>query len=281
MKLFLASTWAWPRLFWISRNATRTLHFLRKMGRTLSVVRPYRRTWRPFSAGVAQPVHWQMNYVRHPRFAKSPQQYIRAFLLLQKDLLELFDFVEPADVNLTCYSFRIHELLTRTCIEIEANFKAILAENGYSKRRNWNMGDYKKLDATHHLSSYRVKAPQWNGRNDIFSPFSAWTNAGLLTWYDAYNLAKHDRHQEFGEANLCNLLNAICGLVAILASQFHTEAFLRQSYLTTRSPDDGWELAIGDYFLVSFPSNWLTTDRYEFIWNQLDADPDPFQHLTF
>jgi hypothetical protein len=37
----------------------------------------------------------------HPKFAVDPHHYVRAFLVLQKDLLELFDYIEPADKNLT------------------------------------------------------------------------------------------------------------------------------------------------------------------------------------
>jgi hypothetical protein len=38
--------------------------------------------------------------------------------------IEAVDYVEPADQNLNTYSFRIHELLMRACIEVEANCKA-------------------------------------------------------------------------------------------------------------------------------------------------------------
>jgi hypothetical protein len=92
-------------------------------------------------------------YIMHPAFAKEPQHYIRAFELIQEDLLDLFDYIEPADVNLHCYSYRIHALHLRTCIEVEANCKAILKENGYPTGSDWNMRDYKKLEKTHHLSS--------------------------------------------------------------------------------------------------------------------------------
>jgi hypothetical protein len=54
-------------------------------------------------------------------------------------------YVEPADKNLECYSYRIHALLLRACIELEANCKAILKENGYSKGGNWKIDDYKKI----------------------------------------------------------------------------------------------------------------------------------------
>ncbi len=110
-------------------------------------------------------------YITHPEFADSPIDYIRAFMLIQKDLINLFDYIEPSDTNEVTYSFRIHELLIRTCIEIEANFRAILIENGYQKKSaDLNMGDYKKLNTSHRLSSYSVLIPYWSGnKSDQFS----------------------------------------------------------------------------------------------------------------
>src|SRR5450631_1928148 len=97
----------------------------------MPVTQPYRRNRRPFTNGDYKGP--SMDYVRHPKYSFSPGHYIRAANLIKKDLLELFDFVEPADQNLKTYSFRIHELLLRTCVEVEANCKAILLENGYHK----------------------------------------------------------------------------------------------------------------------------------------------------
>ena len=61
-------------------------------------------------------------------YSDHPEHYTRAFAILQKDIIGLFEYIEPSDINLVTYSFRIHELLVRTCIEVEANFKAILRE---------------------------------------------------------------------------------------------------------------------------------------------------------
>jgi len=91
----------------------------------MSIKRPYHRTCRQFVDGeYAEGGRWR--YLVHPLFALSPAPYVRAYLLLLKDLRDLFDYVEPADTNLRCYSFRIHALLLRACVEVEANFKAIL-----------------------------------------------------------------------------------------------------------------------------------------------------------
>lgn len=162
----------------------------------MPVTCPYRRTCRQFVDGsYSEGGRWQ--YMLHPKFAQAPEHYVRAFLLLLKDLQELFDYIEPADKNLHCYSYRIHALLLRACVEVEANCKAILKENGYSKSDNWNMDDYKKIDKTHLLSSYQVQAPNWKGSERVRSPFSNWSTGGPLPWYQAYNATKHDRHSEF------------------------------------------------------------------------------------
>ena len=85
----------------------------------MAVNKPLRRTYFQFVDGLYDEVG-RSQYVTHPDFANSPEHYIRSFLILQKDLRELFDYVEPADRNLRTYSYRIHSLLLRECVEVEA-----------------------------------------------------------------------------------------------------------------------------------------------------------------
>src|SRR5262245_53611429 len=123
----------------------------------------------------ALPEYRDVLVVRHRRISRLDCRRSSAPVLLrlaiQKDMLELFDFIEPADTNLPCYSYRIHELFMRTCIEIEANFKAILTENGYSRSGDWNMNDYRKTETSHLLSAYLVKFPVWQGNQHTRQPF--------------------------------------------------------------------------------------------------------------
>ena len=91
----------------------------------MGITRPYRRICRQFTEG-SYARSGRSRYIEHPKYAKSPEHYVRAFMLLLKDMQELFDYIEPADENLSCYSYRIHELLLRACVEVEANCKAIL-----------------------------------------------------------------------------------------------------------------------------------------------------------
>jgi hypothetical protein len=247
----------------------------------MSTCKPFRRTVRQFSDGeYSEGGRWK--YILHPDYAQAPEQYIRAFFLLQEDLRRLFQFIEPADANLHTYSFRIHELLLRTCVEVEANCKAILSENGYSTSGNWTMNDYRKIQNSHLLSEYSVKFPVWEGSNNIRQPFFAWSTGSSLPWYSAYNATKHDRHNQFHQATFGHLTDSIAGMVALLAAQFWTHDFgPGSSYLVLSGHGDGMESAIGDYFHVGFPSNLPQDDRYEFDWQQLSAQSNPIQQYQY
>lgn len=247
----------------------------------MSVVGPYRRTYRQFLDG-QYTEGGRSRYVLHPKFAESPQHYVRGFLLLLKDLQELFDYVEPADKNVKSYSYRIHALLLRACVEIEANCKAILRENGYSRSGDWNMDDYRKIEKTHFLSAYEVKVPIWTGQRAIWSPFAPWTSGAKLPWYDAYNVTKHDRHSQFEEATFENLIDACCGLLVILSAQFGTHDFQPgDTLLACEGPGDGMESGIGGYFRVRFPLSWPEDLRYNFDWQKLQNQQDPFRTIDY
>jgi len=247
----------------------------------MGIQRPFRRTSRQLIDGsYANSGHGQ--YVKHPRFAKDPEHYVRAYLLIQKDLRELFDYIEPSDQNLLCYSYRVHELLLRACIEVEANCKAILLENGYRKTGDLRMDDYVKIEKSHLLSEYEVRIPAWSGSNGVRRPFEAWKNGPRLEWYQAYNATKHDRHAEFKKATYCAMLDAVCACLVLLSSQFRDHDFSGQSdFLALDGPSDGTSDAIGGLFRVRFPQSWPESERYEFNWQKLREEDDPFQNYPY
>ena len=256
----------------------------------MGVNKPYKRTYRQLING-----EQGADYLEHLKYAKSPRHYIRAFLLLQNDLHRIFEYVEPADNNLDCYSFRIHELLLRTCIEVEANCKAILRENGYIKKdkkgeikeeTNWSMDDYKKIEKSHRLSSYKVELPEWQGDKNVRQPFAAWSTNSKLSWYEAYNLTKHDRYINFEKANFDHLTNAMSGLIALLSAQFWTHDysnyFASAEVLELEGPPlKEMQYAIGDYFGIKFPDDWPEEERYDFDWKKLENEEDPFQPFPY
>jgi hypothetical protein len=258
----------------------------------MTLKKPYKRTVRMLANNTyRRDGHWQ--YLLHPEFASDPQHYIRAFLLIQEDLLKLFEYVEPCDENADTISLRIQELLTRVCIEIEANFTAILKENTYTNSGNWNLkNDYSLIEFTHKLSVYKVKFPVWRGGKHTYSPFANWAtkpnkNWHALNWYQAYNKSKHDRHLHFDKATFDTLLNAVSGLIVLLSAQFMSESYSPNSksmgisgnYSYDYNPE--METAIGEYFRVQFPSDWDESEKYGFDWRAISNTEEPIEKINY
>lgn len=242
---------------------------------------PYRRVSRQLLDGsYAHSGNGQ--YVGHPAYATKPEHYVRAFLLLQEDLKTLFEYVEPADENLACYSYRIHELLMRACIEVEANCKAILLANEYAFGGNPSMLDYQKIEKSHRLASYQVRVPTWDGVERVRRPFERWARGESLPWYKAYNESKHDRHANFKRATFESALDAIGGCAVILAAQFQESNFTSlSSFIACESGSDGWEDGIGGYFQLKYPDDWPMAERYDFNWQELKGRADPFVNFPY
>lgn len=246
----------------------------------MPIDRPFVRTARQFLAGSYDRAA-KTAYTEDPRFAVEPEHYIRSFQILLKDLRDLFDYVEPADINESCYSYRIHALLLRTCVEVEANCKAILQENGYQSSGNLTMNDYKKIDATHRLSSFKIVVPHWSGKHSVRTPFAAWKTAGSLPWYGAYNAAKHDRHNAFERATFLHLVDAFSGLLALLSAQFIGNDFTGDVQWVRGSSADGTKRGIGGFFRVRYPDDWPDDECYDFDWTTLSAQPDAFNKFDY
>ena len=244
----------------------------------MSVLKPFKRTARQRADGSYRS---QCGYVKHSQFAAAPAHYVRAFAILQKDLLELFDYVEPADINKSCYSYRIHELHTRACIEVEANCRAILSENGYARAGDWNMSDYKKLEPTHHLSSFQVRLPIWHGSDNPRTPFEEWKTGQRLPWYQAYNNVKHSRHENFDQSNFRNMLDAMCGLVAILAAQFIVIDFGPESFAGEDALSKGMIWQLGGTLKSNFPMIGPPMKDMISIGVRFGTIQIQFRHLTF
>ncbi|MCK1298038.1 hypothetical protein IVB33_29795 [Bradyrhizobium sp. 24] len=140
----------------------------------MPVAKPFHRNFRGIADG-PNSGYSSLAYILDRDYARDAEHYVRALTLIQDDLRSIFEYVEPSAECMSAYSFRIHSLFMRTCIEIEANFKVILAENNCSRSgRQLNMVDYRRVDATHHLSSYEVMLPIWSGSPPTLRPFEQW-----------------------------------------------------------------------------------------------------------
>ncbi len=261
----------------------------------MSFDKPFHRNYRPVKKG-PNSGYSSWAYIVDKEYAEHPEHYTRAFSILQTDILKLFEYIEPSDINNVAYSFRIHELLIRTCIEVEANFKAILRGNIFNPtfksgtrkgqpktEKEWNINDFKIINKTHHLDDYSVQLPFWRGTKNIRKPFFSWKTNGSLTWYQAYNQTKHDRLNNFEKANFENLIDAFSGLCVLLSSQFRTEDFAPggQSLGVNTDSYFGGGFGIGDFLMVDFPDDWKEEELYDFDWAKLKLENDRFRKIDY
>ncbi|MGL4488315.1 MAG: hypothetical protein ACRCU5_02595 [Rhizobiaceae bacterium] len=245
----------------------------------MTIQAPFKRTVRPFRNGQYSPKSGQMSFVRTSSFSSDPRPYIRGFLILQRDIRSLFEFIHPADVNLGTYSEHIGILLVRTCFEVETNLKAILKENGYLSTSNWTMSDYRKVESSHRLSEYEVLLPEWSGAGNTIVPFQIWRTSGKLDWYQAYNKYKHDRVANLHEATFGQLINAWSGLFALISAQYFLDDFSVEKkpigFAHTLSAGEFWH-GVGGYLKVKFPVSWPDAEKYDFT-----LVPGSFQDSSF
>lgn len=246
----------------------------------MALHKPYHRIHRPMINGDGE---W--DYLHDSEYAVKPDHYTRAFLIIQKDIKNLFEYIEPADQNLKTFSFEIYQLLLRTATEIEANFKAILNENNHIIKQNkYTINVYKKINVSHHLDAYSAEFPIWTGEKKIFKPFGPWKEGKRLIWYDAYNLCKHDRVKNLHLANFENLLNAFCGLFILLTAQFGRYSYEPGPTLLSLGAEDSYlkrDFGIGDYLIIHSPDNWDENDYYDFNWNDLKERDDRFENFNY
>jgi hypothetical protein len=237
----------------------------------MALNQPFYRIARPFAKG-----NWicgsiAESYLVDPRYASDRREMLRAYFLLEHELMELFEYIEPSDNNKDCYSHRIYSLLVRASMEFEANCKAVLGANGYQKSQ-LNITDFFKIEKATRLSKYVLHLPFWAGKLKTFSPVEDWKNGHSLQWYQEYNLVKHSRHEEFQKANLQNALYAVGSVFCVLFAQFHILAFDPNHVVWFHSEDDGVFSHENAIFSV-LPAAWpKSDDQYDFNW---DRSKDP------
>ena len=254
------------------------------------LTKPFRRIVRPFPEEVAS--HWperfpyyrreSSGYMEDQDYASGRIEAVRSYFTLERDLVRLFEYVEPADSNLGVFSIRLHEMLLRAAIEVEANCKAILVANGYRQARDWNISDYRKVDKSSRLSDYELKVIIWRSAPRVIRPFAEWAQGSSTAWYLAYNAVKHDRHRQFEQANIENTVTAVAAVRAILFSQFYINAFSPRQSVVMHSFDSDHFMTFEDsIFGLKPPQTWTDPERYDFDWSALEAMPDRFAQFPF
>jgi hypothetical protein len=243
----------------------------------MTLTRPFYRIWRP----PHNDNFFENDYVLDPRNAPDAINLIRGYHLLERELFKLFDFVEPADANLSCYSHQLYALILRASTEFEANAKAILIKNSYTRAGNFNVRDYYKLQSAMRLSEYRVTIPIWQGNHRVVQPFDTWSTRSSLPWYQSYNRVKHNRSDEFQSASLKNAVASVAAVFAIVFAQFGISSF-DPYHDVGNFQSDGTVLSHSACLLsIEPPNGWTAAEKYDFDWETLRTAASPYQTYAF
>ena len=141
-------------------------------------------------------------------------------LLIQK-LDSILLYVEPSNISLKVYSHKLRELLILSCTEVESFWIHYMKEAGESTDR-LTTKDYVRLLHPLFLNEYEITFNRYPFTYST-KPFGQWDVSNpttTLSWYDAYNKAKHDKILNFDQATLEDCLNSISALIVLFCIKY-------------------------------------------------------------
>lgn len=150
------------------------------------------------------------------------------FLLLEKDLIEIFDYVEPESSNFSTFGPNILKLFLSVCSEIDAVFKDLekVVDPDCEALRGSrpNIDDHCKFVCEKVRARFNGAEVGYSGSSIKCEPWRSWfedppsegeeSDRGRNPqWWRAYNKVKHNRAEYYELANLGNLVDAFAGLL--------------------------------------------------------------------
>lgn len=142
------------------------------------------------------------------------------FLLLEKDFINLKNYIHVSERNFDTFSFELSKILQLACSEIDSicrlMCKIIDTNNNYFDDTN-NSGNIKKyrniiLKTYPKLMQSEVKIPDLDSE---LKPWEEWKTEVAPFWWNDYNLVKHYRHSNFEKASLKNTIYALSALMIL------------------------------------------------------------------
>lgn len=199
---------------------------------------------------------------------------LSTYEILKQDLKSVFEYIEPHTNNLGTFSHRTFELLVRACIEVEALCKLVFLKNCITLNRYANIIRYSDLNGAMRLSDYEVLC--YGFQHPPFVPFASFSNSVRQNrspaWYQAYNRVKHNRTDNFSDASLENVIQAIGAVYVLVVAQFG----LGFDHKMQLSYSVGHFLDCPDIFRVRELPQWSDDEQYQFDWEFLKSSPHPY-----
>jgi hypothetical protein len=143
-------------------------------------------------------------------------------LALDADTAVVARYVEFNPANYNTYSIELARLLMAAAAEVDVVAKIACSRVNPATTAG-NIEEYRLelVPARPNLPGYPI---QINRFGLDFEPWINWSTGTHPDWWRAYNAVKHERNNEYAQANLKNALNAVAGLYVMLIYAFPDEA---------------------------------------------------------
>jgi hypothetical protein len=179
--------------------------------------------------------------------------YWQYFLAIETSLHETTRYVELTSNNYKTYSIEFARILLSASSEVDVLCK-LLCEKIDITKRNKNMDDYRNIITEKYPNFYSMKVlvPRYGIE---LTPWERWENQENPGWWKSYNKVKHNRNDNFQDANLENTLVAVAGLFCLVLYYYQQELYgLKLSPWSEllsieHEPDN---ITIGKYVLPDF-----------------------------
>ena len=140
-------------------------------------------------------------------------KYQRYYLLLEKKFIDTLNYVELAEENFSTYSVEYAHQLLAVGSEVDTFFKIYCG---------FDLNDRKKIvDYTRYIMSdypeITAQVVKIYNTEITLTPYEEWSqwnihSGNLLSWWDAYNLIKHNRQENITKASMENVVTSLAAL---------------------------------------------------------------------
>ena len=140
-------------------------------------------------------------------------KYWRYYLLLEKKFIDTLNYVELAKENFSTYSVEYAHQLLAIGSELDTFFKIYC---GFNLNDRKNIVDYTRY-IMNDYPQIKTQVVKIYDTELTLTPYEEWTqwstqSGNLLSWWDAYNLVKHNRQENITKASMGNVITSLAAL---------------------------------------------------------------------
>jgi hypothetical protein len=157
----------------------------------------------------------QQRWKNEAALANTHPEHWTLFEVIDEDLQAFSRQVEFAPANFPTYSVTLLRLYLSIGSEIDVVAKLLCQRVGAALPDRPNIDHYRQALKAQYPNLSTLKITVRPMAYEIL-PWQAWEQDRNPDWWQKHQLVKHQRHQNFSDANLGNVLHAAAGLLVFL-----------------------------------------------------------------